>query len=117
MKLAATGGNANLLVSINPQNERGATLQQSAERGVDQVGKLDGAVIDSGGIESTTVDGEEARRYTYTITRGNQQARGRQLLVRHKGVEYIVTFTGTAQAFNGAVADYEAVMRSWKWLN
>ena len=75
--------------------------------------------IDQGGVEATTVDKEPAWRFTYTVPGASlQQAedvRGRSLYVRHRDIEYLVTFSSTPAAFGAAVADYEAVMQSWKW--
>lgn len=120
LTLVSTDGSANILVAPNTGVGAGETLQQSAEISAQQVTDLLNGVIDSGGIEATTVDGEPARRYTYNLPVGDQiprPVRGRQLFVRHQGVEYVVTFTGTPEEFNLAVADYEAIIDSWRWAS
>jgi hypothetical protein len=109
---------SNVNVTVNPTADRGRTIQESAEISAKLVTDQLKAEIDPGGIEATTLDGEPARRYTYTMPPGPQiphKVRGRQLLVDHRDVEYVVTFTGSPDAFNNDVADYEAIMNSWKW--
>ena len=118
LKLTAKDGTANIIVGRNSPAEVGATLQESAEISAKQITDLLNGAIDPGGIESTTVDGEPARRYTYNLPVSEQiprPARGRQLFVRHDGIEYLITFTGAPEAFNLAVADYEEIIDSWKW--
>lgn len=117
IKLIAENG-SNVNVTLNPTETRGRTIQESAEMNAKILTDQLGAKIDSGGIEATTLDGEPARRYTYTVPKGPQipqESRGRQLFANHRDIEYIVTFTGTPQAFNNDVADFEAILNSWKW--
>ncbi|MBJ8346873.1 serine/threonine-protein kinase [Antrihabitans sp. YC2-6] len=119
LQSAVSRSNANLLVSINTEANLRQSLDQATEDNIAQVKELEGVTIDSGGAEATTVDGEAARRFTYTVSAAANdgiEARGRQLYTRHDGVEYIVTFTGDSQSFNGAVAQYETILDSWKWL-
>jgi hypothetical protein len=120
LQLIASNG-PNLAVTVNGTAARGRTVQESAEMGEKNLVDRLQAVVDPGGIESTTVDGEPAWRFTYTVPAASMQepqdTRGRSLYVRHRDIEYLVTFTGTPDTFNAAVADYEAIMDSWKWSN
>ena len=120
LESASSSSNANLLVSINEEADLNQSIDEAAESNVAQVRGLNGVTVDSGGIEATSVDGEQARRFTYSVSAESNngvEARGRQLYTRHKGVEYIVTFTGDKQSFNAAVAQFDEVLRSWTWLS
>lgn len=118
MKLFSPREEANILVSTNPPDLMGATVEESAEIVLGQVEEEFGGdlVVDAGGVEATTVAGEHAVRFTYSFV-GETKARGRQLYVRHDGIEYIMTFTGTVDTFNGYVADYENIQNSWTWTD
>jgi len=118
LTLLTADRSANILVSRNPRAKSGPTLHDSANISAQEIVTQLSGVIDSGGIESATVDGEPAVRLTYDIPPGGDiaiPARGRQLFVRHDGVEYLITFTGTAEAFNRTVAAYESIIDSWHW--
>lgn len=125
LKLKSDNGRANVLVKVNSgegSEKRGATVEESAELNAQVIADGLGGIIDPGGFEATTVDGEPAMRFTYSLPVNEekgikQDARGRQLYVRHENAEYIVTFTGGTEAFNLQVANYEAIMDSWRWLN
>ena len=123
LTLYSANDDANILVSINPVNLRGATVEESADSVLAQLDAEFGGkvVVDTGGVEATTVAGEHAVRFTYTFSgdpfTGTPQARGRQLYVRHGDDEFIMTFTGTIDTFNGFVADYEKIQNSWTWTD
>jgi len=112
---------ANLAVTVNGAGVRGPTTKDSAETGEKNLINNLKATIDPGGIESSTVDGEPAWRFTYTVPAASfQQAhdtRGRSLYVRHRDIEYLVTFSSTPETFGGDVANYESIMQSWKWAD
>lgn len=121
MRLSSDGGDSSILVSRNPEEFQGADVLESADIGSKQiVDELDGR-IDPGGIESTTVGGEPAAKVTYTLLavggQDGMDVRGRQYYVRHNGIEYIVTCSGTVDSFNTDVADFEFVLRSLTWLD
>ena len=119
IKLGANDG-SNVNVTLNPTETRGRNIQESAELNAKLMTDQLKAVIDPGGIEATTLNGEPARRYTYTVPPGPQiphTARGRQLFAAHHDIEYVVTYTGSPQAFNNDVAAYEQIIDSWKWSN
>lgn len=110
---------SNMAVAVNGTAARGRTVQESAEMGQKNVINNLKASIDPGGVESSTVDGEPAWRFTYTVPGASlqqtQDTRGRSLYVRHRDIEYLVTFSSSPEAFGAAVANYEAIMQSWKW--
>ena len=118
MELISSAG-PDFAVTENDVSNRGRTTQESAENGAQNFVDRLNATIDPGGIESTTVDGEPAWRFTYTVPASSideqQDARGRAVYVRHRDHEYLITFNGTSETFNAAVADYDAIMNSWKW--
>ncbi|MFH5231073.1 protein kinase domain-containing protein [Antrihabitans spumae] len=121
LKLLTSDGQANILVSKNPSSSRGKTVDESADINATSIQDDVKGVLDSGGVEATTVGGEPARRFTYSLFAKDGQVpkdvRGRQLYVRHKSTEYIVTYTGLPEAFNLGVAEYEAIMDSWEWTD
>jgi hypothetical protein len=61
-------------------------------------------------VESTTIDGEPAFGCDYKM--GDMP--GRYTVVRHGDNQYSINFNGRT-AFDAAKADYEAILKSWKW--
>jgi hypothetical protein len=106
--------------AVSDPADRGRTIQVSAETAAESTVHYLHGVIDPRGIESTTVDGEPARRFTYNVPASSgtvsQDTRVTALFVRHRDIEYSVTFSGTPQRFDAAVAEFDAIMASWKWL-
>jgi serine/threonine-protein kinase len=115
LNLRSADQGANILVSAQPADAQSldAFAAQSAQEIVDI---LDGT-IDAGGIESSTLADAPARRYTYTLPAAADypEARGRQIIARHDGADYFLTYTGRPDLFNATVADYESVVDSWRW--
>lgn len=121
IKLTYAGHDVDFRVGLVQPEYRGRTLNESAELEEKRLVKQLKAVLDAGGIESTSVDGEPAARFTVTIPAdktppASPESRVRLLMVRHHDAEYLVQLTVTPPAdFNDALPDYEFVMTSWKW--
>lgn len=116
LTLYSPNDDSNMLVNINPADTRGVSIKESADAMLSQIKLQFGGdiVVDAGGVEVTTVAGEPAVRYTYSFV-GEQKARGRQFFVRHNDIEYVLTFTGTPETFDGYAADYAQIQNSWTW--
>jgi hypothetical protein len=97
-----------------------STLQESGKSDVDEVVNQLHVVIDpDGSLQPTTVDGEAALRWSYTLTQALNAApagaHGQWYYVRHRNVEYQIGFTGEPDEYASDYADFDAIMHSWKW--
>jgi hypothetical protein len=120
LALRTSDHRSNMSVKLTPGAEI-LTAQEAADAGAEALTQdpTIKAVIDAPGTEETTVDGESARGYTYTLPAGvggrTAESRGRQMFVKHAGKIYTVSFSSQTDAFGTANADYEKVIASWKW--
>lgn len=106
-------------INVLAQPAGSATLQQYAQANLDAVVNQSHAVIDpGGGLQSTTVGGEAAWRFSYTLPKTPDipsGAHGQQYYVLHRNVDYVVTFTSKPDEYTSATADFDAIVHSWKW--
>jgi hypothetical protein len=70
---------------------------------------------DVSALDNTTLDGEDAVRYSYTASRGGQLLRLRQVIAVRDGAAYTITFTALRDRFAEEASDLEPILSSWRW--
>lgn len=102
-------------VSANEPANPNQTLQSFAEEFARQQ-ELQGAVIDPAGIVDIRVDGELGKEYGYSNTLPDgSPTRGATSFVLHDDLFYAIFLLGSKEASPSGNADYQEIIRSWKW--
>lgn len=97
-----------------------STLQEGGKSAVDEMVNRTKVVVDpDGDLQPTTVDGEAALRFSSTLTQPTGEApagaHNQMYVVQHRTVEYLINFIGQPDDYAGDHAEFDAIMRSWKW--
>lgn len=96
-----------------------STLQELGSEGMGALVNQKKAVIDpEGGLQSTIVDGEAALRCSYMLPPNAKAPSGMHIqtyFVLHRNVQYFIDLAAEPDEYSSAVADFDAIMHSWKW--
>ncbi len=105
-------------VNVAAISLRGAVTNvgEGAEQLTRVLGNVEGVTLDSAGIETLTIGGEDARTYGYTLSLGGVEARGQQFLVIRGDVAYFITFTALTDDFDAFFEETRIILETFAFL-
>jgi YD repeat-containing protein len=96
---------------VRVEAPKGATLESITRSGQRNLRKAYGKAGVTGPPVAERLDGERALRLDYDA----EEARIRQVGALRAGHFYLVSFTAARSSFDRRVADFDALLRSWRW--
>jgi len=96
---------------VRVEAPEGATVKSITETGRRNLRKAYGSAAATGPPVDLRLDGEPALQLDYTA----DEARIRQVGALRADHFYLLSFTAGRSAFKRRVADFDALLRSWRW--
>lgn len=112
---APLNGNFNVVTVAVPAGVNLDQLVTQSRAGVAQ--SVPGYQEVAGGIQNTTVGGQSARRYDYSLTPpGSGKLHGAQVIALQGNTVYVLTFTAAENDFNTFFQQGSGILNSFKFL-
>jgi hypothetical protein len=96
---------------VRVEARAGATVRSITETGRRNLRKAFGSAAATGPPVDIRLDGEPALQLDYNA----DEARVRQVGALRAGHFYLLSFTAARASFKRRVADFDAMLRSWRW--
>lgn len=107
---------ASVNVGAAPLGGAVTDVDEGARQLTQLLGSLNSITLDPVGIEATTIGGEPARTYGYTIAVSGLEARGRQFLVIRDDTAYFITFTALSDDYDRFFEQTRIVLDTFTFL-
>lgn len=100
---------------VKPENYSGETLDDVADEALEIFkGTFDNVSV-IGDVETLTVDGKDARTFTFTCTVSKLDMKFQYVFIFVADKTYVITFGDMADTFDSLSADYEEILNNIKF--